>query len=320
MGGVASDLVVVNVDNFARVESERMFAGIAAQIGGTNVWDHNRQPIPLDRQDVIRMNRDTLYSGAIVDISGGATLTMPEAGGRYMTVMAVNQDHYINRVFDEPGAYDLSMADLGTEYVLLGARTLVDASDPDDMAAVNSLQDGLAVDAASSRPFVPMSYDEASREATFDALTALGRGVGGTDRMFGSEAAVDPVRHLIGTAFGWGGLPEDQAYYLNVEPRLPVGEYALTVANVPVDAFWSITVYNEDGFLEPNPQGSYSVNSVMAARNEDGSITVHFGGCDGGRPNCLPITDGWNYLVRLYRARPEVLDGSWVFPSIEPPA
>ena len=34
--------------------------------------------------------------------------------------------------------------------------------------------------------------------------------------------------------------------------------------------------------------------------------------------DCLPITDGWNYIVRLYRPRPEVLDGSWTFPSIEP--
>ena len=320
MSEETSGSVMVNVDNFARVETARMFAGIALQVGGTNVWDHNRQPIPLDKQDVIRMNRDTLYSAAIVDVREGATLTMPEAGGRYMTVMVVNQDHYIDRVFDEPGTYDLSMADLGTEYVLLAARTLVDACDPDDVAEVNSLQDGLAVDAVSSKPFVPLSYDEASRKATFDALIELGRGVGGTDRMFGAKAAVDPVRHLIGTAFGWGGLPESQAYYLNVEPRLPVGEYVLTVANVPVDAFWSITVYNEDGYLESNPQDSYNINSVMAARNEDASVTVHFGGCDDGRPNCLPIADGWNYLIRLYQARPEILDGSWVFPGVEPRA
>jgi hypothetical protein len=46
-------------------------------------------------------------------------------------------------------------------------------------------------------------------------------------------------------------------------------------------------------------------------------VTVHFGGCADGRPNCLPITDGWNYTVRLYRPRPEVLDGSWTFPAIE---
>ena len=39
---------------------------------------------------------------------------------------------------------------------------------------------------------------------------------------------------------------------------------------------------------------------------------------DDDRPNILPITEGWNYTVRLYRPRAEILDGSWTFPSIEP--
>jgi hypothetical protein len=34
--------------------------------------------------------------------------------------------------------------------------------------------------------------------------------------------------------------------------------------------------------------------------------------------NCLPIMDGWNYTVRLYRPRAEILDGSWTFPAISP--
>jgi hypothetical protein len=37
----------------------------------------------------------------------------------------------------------------------------------------------------------------------------------------------------------------------------------------------------------------------------------------GDRPNCLPIMDGWNYIVRLYRPRSEILDGTWSFPTIE---
>ena len=35
-------------------------------------------------------------------------------------------------------------------------------------------------------------------------------------------------------------------------------------------------------------------------------------------PNLLPIVEGWNYAVRLYRPRPEILDGSWTFPATEP--
>ena len=130
--------------------------------------------------------------------------------------------------------------------------------------------------------------------------------------------AVDPVRHLIATAAGWGGLPEQEAYYVNVNLDLPVGEYQLTAKDVPVDGFWSISLYNAAGYFEPNDRNANSVNNITAVPNQDGSITVNFGGCDDDRPNCLPIMDGWNYLVRLYRPRAEVLDGSWTFPALKP--
>ena len=88
--------------------------------------------------------------------------------------------------------------------------------------------------------------------------------------------------------------------------------------DVPVDAFWSIIVYNADGFIPENPEGRYSFNNVTAKPNKDGSITINFGGCDDGRINCLPVSEGWNYTVRMYEPRPEILDGSWKFPAIEP--
>ena len=136
-----------------------------------------------------------------------------------------------------------------------------------------------------------------------------------SSRMFGSKNEVDPVRHLIGTAAGYGGLPEREAYYVNIDPNLPVAEYVINVpANVPVGAFWSISLYNAQGFFEPNEHQAYSINSVSGARNDDGSMTVHLGGCDDDRVNCLPIMEGWNYTVRLYQPGPEIIDGSWVFP------
>ena len=106
--------------------------------------------------------------------------------------------------------------------------------------------------------------------------------------------------------------------YVGVEPAEHEGAFALTVRDVPVDGFWSISVYNADGYFEPNDRGAYTVNGLTATRDADGSVTVHFGGCADARPNCIPIMEGWNYTVRLYRPRAEVLDGTWTFPSIEP--
>jgi hypothetical protein len=192
----------------------------------------------------------------------------------------------------------------------------VDPASGDDVTAVNALQDGFAIEAASSKPFEAPEYDAASLDATRKAILELARGLRGFDHAFGTRHDVDPVRHLLGTAAGWGGLPDYEARYIGVEPGLPVGAYSLTVRDVPVDGFWSISVYNADGYFEPNDRDMYSVNDLTALPNADGSVTVHFGG-DDDRPNMIPITEGWNYTVRLYRPRPQVLDGTWSFPEID---
>lgn len=306
----------VNVDNFVRAETDRMLSSLQADAGAVNRFGHNRTPTPIDHQTVIRMNRDTLYSFATVDISDGATVTIPESGDRYLSVMVVNQDHYINGIFHEPGEHTLSVDQFDTPWVSVAARILVDPGNAEDVGTVNALQDELAVEARSARSFEMPDYDVAGLDETRKLLLGLARGLTGFDHVFGTNDYVDPVRHLLGTAAGWGGLPDQEASYIGVEPRLPTGEYKLTVRDVPVDGFWSISVYNADGFFEPNEQEAYSVNNITATPNDDGSITVHFGG-DDDRPNLIPIMDGWNYIVRLYRPRPEILDGTWTFPSIE---
>ena len=182
---------------------------------------------------MIRQNRDTLYSSAIVDISEGATLTLPDAGERYLSVMVVNNDHYINDVFHDAGDHELTVDRFDTDYVLVAARILVDPNDPADLAAVHQLQDQMALTARSARPFVMPDYDAASFDATRDAVLTLARGLTAFDHAFGSKDAVDSLKHLLGTAAGWGGLPEHEAFYLNVDPGFPPGEYQLTVARRP---------------------------------------------------------------------------------------
>lgn len=86
---------------------------------------------------------------------------------------------------------------------------------------------------------------------------------------------------------------------------------------MPVDAFWSISVYNSEGYFHKNDYNAYSLNNVTAAKDTDGSVTIQFGGCDGKIPNCLPDHKGWNYTVLLYRPREEILDGTWKFPEAQ---
>ena len=83
-------------------------------------------------------------------------------------------------------------------------------------------------------------------------------------------------------------------------------------------AFWSISLYNAKGYFEKNALESYSLNNVTAVKNADGSVDVQFGGCDGRISNCLVTMPGWNYTVRLYRPHDQILNGSWMFPEVQP--
>lgn len=308
--------VRVDAVSFVRAESDTYFDSLLATAGGLGRWHHIREPAPVDEQLVVRLNRDTLYSSVIIDVSAGADLTMPQTGGRYQTAMVVDQDHYISKVYDHPGNHRLTPEEFGTPWVAIAVRTLADPCDPGDLRMVAALQDGLAVTARSAQPFTHPAWDAESLAATRKLLLELARQLTSFTGAFGSRQQTNPITHLLGTAAGWGGLPEDQALYIGVEPGLPAGHYTLTVGMVPVRGFWSVSVYNRDGYFQPNEHGRYSINSVTAGRNDDGSVTVNFGG-DPDLPNQIPIMDGWNYTVRLYQPEPELRDGSWTFPALD---
>lgn len=307
----------VNVDNFTRAETDRMFSDIQRSAGGVNTFRHNREPASIDEQTVIRLNRDTLYSFAVVDVSQGATLTVPDSGERYLSAMILDEDHYVRAVLHEPGVVDLKEIASDSTHVLVAIRTLVDPENPDDVTEVAAIQDAIGLEAESDTPFESPEYDTTSLDATRSALLALAAGMSGFDRTFGTREEVEPVHHLIGTAAGWGGLPTTEASYVGVAPQLPVGSFDLTMRDVPVDAFWSVSVYNAAGYFEPNPEGRYSVNSVTGARDDDGAVTVRFRPTgEADVPNGVPVPEGWNYLVRLYRPRQEFRDGEWTVPDL----
>ncbi|MET0588373.1 MAG: DUF1254 domain-containing protein [Novosphingobium sp.] len=313
--------VPVTVDNFIRAESDLYF-GALVQENGLGKIGHRRAPADVDNQTVIRLNRDTLYSSAVFDLDAGPVkVTLPDAGKRFMSIMIVNQDHYIPQVAYGAGEYTIDKQKLGTRYALVGIRTLVDPNDPKDVAAVHALQDKITAEQPGGPgKFEIPKWDPASQKKVRDALLVLGSTKPSFAGAFGTKEAVDPINHLIGTATGWGGNPDKDAFYLNVTPPGNDGKqvYTLTVKDVPVDGFWSISLYNAEGYFVKNPSGAYTVNNLTAAKEADGFVKIQFGGCDGTIPNCLPIMNGWNYTVRLYRPRAEILDGSWKFPEPQP--
>ena len=308
--------VLVSPDNFVRAETDLYFGNIVNE-GGFGRYFHIRELSPVDHQLVIRINRDTLYSAALFDLDAGpVTITLPDSGDRFLSLQVIDEDHYTRDVIYGAGEHTLTRDQIGTRYVATAVRILVDPNDPADVSAVHALQDAVTVQQDSSGSFEIPRWDPVSQKTVRDALVTLATTLPDTRRTFGTKEDTDPVRHLIGAANAWGGNPQQDALYLTVVPPKNDGTtvHRLTVGDVPVDGFWSVTVYNSDGYLTPNKQNAYSFNDVTAQKGSDGNTTIQFGGCDGSAPNCLPITPGWNYTVRLYRPRQEILDGSWTFP------
>jgi hypothetical protein len=149
-----------------------------------------------------------------------------------------------------------------------------------------------------------------------DAANVLASTRGSARGMFGKKGEVNQLNHLLGAAFGWGGLPDSAAVYANFVPPQNDGKksYVLNVKDVPVNGFWSVTVYGRDGFMVENDQNAYSYNNVTAKKDANGSITINFGGGEGAVNN-LPITPGWNYIVRMYQPGQQIIDGAWKFPQ-----
>ncbi|WP_218583984.1 DUF1254 domain-containing protein [Pseudomonas akapageensis] len=317
----AQESSAVTADNFVRAESARFFGNVIKR-GGFGQFSHWRELLPIDKQAVVRPNRDTLYSSAVFDLDAGpVTVTLPDAGDRYFSMIAINENEYTPGVVYKAGSYTFSKKTIGTRYVLLGLRTLVDPANPEDVKAAHALQDAVKVSQAGGPGrFEMTAWDPTSLNKVRETLLALASSVPDSKGMFGTAKQVDPVRHLLGSASAWGGNPEKDAFYLNVTPQRNDGStvHQLKVKDVPVDAFWSVSVYNAAGYYEKNPYDAYTLNNLTARREGDGSVTVQFGGCDGKTANCLPTMPGWNYMIRLYKPRAQILDGSWTFPEARP--
>jgi hypothetical protein len=310
----------VNVETFVRAETDHMMRqNMAAQGTVIGSFTHFREPTTPENQPVIRMNQDTFYSTTILDLSEPVEITLPDADGRYMSMHVINQDHYMF-VESGPGTYRLTSDEVGTRFASVTIRTFADITDPDDIEQAHAAQDAIEISGGGAGPFEAPDWDldrlAVIRKALND-VAALGFTA---DYAFGTKDEVRPIDYLVGAAAGWGGLPRTAAMYLidSVDENDGVTPHAVTVADVPVDAFWSITVYNEDGYLEANELGVNSYNDYSAEANPDGSYTIHFGACDDGRVNCIPITPGWNFAIRMYEPREEILEGKWTFPAIEP--
>lgn len=294
--------IPVTLENYEVAESDLAFYNITKLVGMNRFFHFPTGAFDLDNQTVVRMNRDTYYSGAIIDTTQGATITIPETNGRYLSVMVVQNDHYIDQVFLEPGTHEISS---DTDFAMVAMRIRVNQSDPEDDDAIAALRAGVKLEVGGNASHVRPNYDMEQLVALRDELTVEGTKLGTLMGMQGAHGTIEPMMHLYGTAIGWGLLPDAQAQYLG-SPKFPndgcyMASYSAPPFNKP--GFFSITIYDADGWI-------YDENGILNEfnmnLNEDGSFDAYFGEC-GDVDNNLPTVDGWNYILRIYEPKLEEL-------------
>jgi hypothetical protein len=145
-------------------------------------------------------------------LSEPVTITLPEIGGRYMSMHVVNQDHYCF-VEAKPSTYKLTEKKVGTRFAYVTVRTFYNADDPDDLAKAHAAQDKIEFEGGGGGPFEAPNWNLDDLSKARKALSDLATLGFDSTYAFGSKDEVRPVDHLVAAAAGWGGLPRTAAYY-----------------------------------------------------------------------------------------------------------
>jgi len=309
----------VTVESFVEAEVDARIFRFTKE-GGMNEGFVVDTPTPTDRQAVPRQNRDTLYRGIPVDTSKGYSITIPEhSDDRYVSVYVIDNDHMTLHILKGSGTTHTFDEQEYTRYVVAIPRIQVfDPADEANVAIAADILHKVKVESGSiePKPMVNWDWDEmmklrASYENDFKQFTQY------PSDWQGKRGDVDLYKgHNIAVATSWGLFPATECVYIAQSPELgATGCFSSTYEVPDNDAFWSITVYNAEGYMFSD---NNTINGATAKFNEDGTATVHYGSEEdcGRRPNRLDITEGWNILMRVYEPGQSVIDGNYKMPAI----
>ena len=318
----ASTIAVVNADNYAFAETEIILGDYVEKIAkatcsdGMGVFMHLRKAMDPKDKTILRANFDTLYSMAVLDLTSPATITLP-ASDRLQILEVISSDSWIPLQSSKPGGYEITEEMVGSRFAYVIIRTQVNMQDPADIMRVGEIQDKIHISQESRGEFVQTKNwdrDQMLRMRSNYQKEKEAKGINSED-VFGKKGEISSEMRNIGVAYGWGALTKKGAVYPSIAIPVSGKGLTLTLKDVPMadNAFWSVTVYDKDGFAQGD---NYNINSSFAKKSDNGSYVLNFGK-DSTKENFLEIYPGSNATLRIYSPQEAYFDGSWKVPEIQ---
>ena len=249
------------------------------------------------------MNRDTLYSAAILDTSSGtASITLPQ-GDLYQSVLMVDTDGYARKFNLDPGTH---MVATDTKFVWVLVRTGLEKG----IDEARRMQALLTVQGMGDDAYASPEYDEESLAKLTRFLVDEAIAEDNGDLYYGNYPdQVDETRRLRSTAAGFGGMNGTNMYKFVESIKNNVCMQS-TFPDPKATEFFSFTLYDTDGYLM---DGNTIVNSRDMKRNQDGTYTVSINCGDDAVNNISapPDADTIGYAWRVYGASEEVENRTW---------
>lgn len=298
-----------NVSDFAYKVSETDFnIKRSLEKAPINKWAHQEDVSFVQTQQVIRENQDVIYSSAVVDVSQGADISLPP-GDTFQVIQIIDMQNYTVKTLYPGESITLTPDHLTySHYVYLNMRTRKKSQDEAGLEDAHRRQRAAVIDAKSAIPYstpdivIPLEEMEEIRTVLIDDIK---RGLlKNTSNMMGTPTNTDPQGHLYATAYGWGGLPIEDAGYLDLVNNTTLengkslpSKITLKPADLNFEkgGFWSITTYNMEGWLA---EDQASISNSTAVQNEDGTYTIHFN--NPNEVNNINTPSPFSALLRNY--------------------
>jgi len=319
--------VIVTEQNFARAMTDLAMQKEVEQ-GGKNTWHHHRKTMALSEQPAPLMNRDTVYSFAVLDGGGDVAITLPENDGRYMSLHVMNHDHVTYKVFYGPGRYVIPASET-TDFFYANVRMQINDKDPEDVKKVNQYQDELKIeylDGYQPKDFEVTNWDMTSFGKVREGYVAEAQKEGVKGTMGTVEHPVSLEARNRGVAIATGLLPDKDAVYLTDKHDVEMGKSYKATYSVPelVDpklGFYSVTVYGDDQYLKTD-EGSTISNTDLKLNPDGKSFDIYyvpeseFGKNSHANELIIPTAPFWT-AFRVYMPGNSVVDGTYQTPKLQ---